>query len=159
MRGRISVIASAVIVATVFTAVAVASNGHTPRHARHFQFFAVATSTTPIDVDGDSKSSVGDELVILIKDFDRPGGTQIGTGTATCILVDTTAGVYDCQGSDVLPGGEIREAGRLLGSDPTHLHWAIIGGIDRYRGASGQVDGTFTDAQLTQLDTSVTLVR
>ena len=53
----------------------------------------------------------------------------------------------------------IREAGSLLGSDPTHLHWAIIGGIDKYRGASGQVDGTFVDAKHTQPDTTVTLVR
>jgi hypothetical protein len=159
MSHRISVFASVVVIGAVFTAVAVASNSHTPRHAHQFHFLAVTASATPIDVDGDSKNSVGDELVILVKDYDRPGGTQIGTGTVTCIFVDATAGDYDCQGSDVLPGGEIREAGRLLGSDPTHLHWAIIGGIDKYRSASGQIDGTFVDAQHTQLDTTVTLVR
>jgi len=74
------------------------------------------------------------------------------------VAIDATAGNFDCQGSDVLPGGEIREVGRVLGSDPTHFHWAVTGGTDKYRGVAGQLDGTFVDSQLTQAAITVSLL-
>ena len=58
----------------------------------------------------------------------------------------------------MLPGGEIREVGRVLGSDPTHFHWAVTGGTDKYRGVAGQLDGTFVDSQLTQAAITVSLL-
>src|SRR4051812_20880750 len=126
MFNKTSVIAIAMAIGAVFAAASYASENRASHHARgQLSFFAVVTAYTPVDVDGDNKVSVGDELVLQANDYDKPGGTQIGTGTVTCIVIDATAGNYDCQGSDVLPGGEIREAGRVLGSDPTHFHWAI----------------------------------
>ena len=158
MFNKTSVIAIAITIGAVFAAASFASDNRTSHHARQLTVFAVVTAFTQVDVDGDGKLSVGDELVLQANDYDKPGGTQIGTGTVTCVAIDATAGNFDCQGSDVLPGGEIRESGRVLGSDPTHFHWAVTGGTDKYRGAGGQLDGTFVDSQLTQATATFTLL-
>ena len=150
-------IAIAITIGAVFTAASFASGSRTAHH-RQLTFFAVVTAYTQVDVDGDGALSVGDELVLQADDYDKAGGTQIGTGTVTCVTIDATAGNFDCQGSDVLPGGEIRESGRVLGSDPTHFHWAVTGGTDRFRGAQGQLDGAFVDGQLTQATIAVSLL-
>jgi hypothetical protein len=149
MRTKLTLTIAILVLAAVTAAVAVGSTGKATT-GRGFQIFAVVTSYTPVDVDQDGKLSAGDETVLQAADYDRQNGTQIGTGTVTCIVIDAAAGNFDCQGSDVLPGGEIREAGRVLGSDPAHFRWAVLGGTQKYRGVSGQLDGTFVDAQLTQ---------
>jgi hypothetical protein len=158
MFNRTSVIAFAITIGAVFAAAAFASDNRTSHHTRQLTVFAVSTAFTQVDVNGDGKLSVGDELVLQTNDYDKPGGKQVGTGTVTCVTIDATAGNYDCQGSDVLPGGEIRESGRVLGSDPTHFHWAVTGGTDKYRGVLGQLDGTFVDSQLTQATITFTLL-
>jgi hypothetical protein len=158
MFNRTSVVAIAITIGAVFAAASFASDTRTSHHTRQLTVFSVVTSYTPVDVDGDGTPSVGDAVVLLTKDYDTQGGTQIGAGTVTCVTTDATADNYDCQGSDVLPGGEIREAGRAVGSDPTHFHWAVTGGTDRYRGARGQLDGTFVDSQLTQATITFTLL-
>jgi hypothetical protein len=159
MHGRINrtgaVVALGVAFAVAFSAVGFASSSQQSGHTRQLKVFA-KTSATTVDVDGDGKFSVGDEVIGQAIDYDRPHGTQIGTGTFTCVAVDVTAGDFDCQGSDVLPGGEIREAGRALGSDPLHAHWAITGS---YIGVGGQLDGTFTDATLAEGNFTFTLLR
>ena len=158
MFSKTSVIAIAITIGAVFAAASFASDNRTAHHPRPLTAFAVVTAFTQVDVDGDGKLSVGDELVLQANDYDKPGGTQIGTGTVTCVAIDAAAGNFDCQGSDVLPGGEIRESGRILGSDPTHFHWAVTGGTGSYRGAGGQLDGTFVDSQLTQATITFTLL-
>jgi hypothetical protein len=158
MFNKTSAIAIAITIGAVFAAASFASANRTSHHMRQLTFFAVVTAYTQVDVDGDGKLSVGDTLVLQASDYDKPGGTQIGTGTVTCVTIDAKAGNFDCQGSDVLPGGEIRESGRVLGSDPTHFHWAVTGGTDKYRGVTGQLDGTFVDSQLTQATVAVTLL-
>ena len=158
MFNKTSAIVLAITIGAVFAAASFASANRTSHHPRQLNFFAVATAYTQVDADGDGTLSVGDELVLQANDYDKPGGTQIGTGTVTCVAIDATAGNFDCQGSDVLPGGEIREVGRVLGSDPTHFHWAVTGGTDKYRGVAGQLDGTFVDSQLTQAAITVSLL-
>jgi hypothetical protein len=158
MSRKSSVIALAITIGAVFAAASFASDNRASQHGRPLTAFAVATAFTQVDVDGDGKLSVGDELVLQDDDYDRRGGTKIGTGTVTCVSVDPTAGNFDCQGSDVLPGGEIRESGRIVGGDPTHFHWAVTGGTGRYRGAGGQLDGTFVDPDLTQATIAFTLL-
>jgi hypothetical protein len=157
-RARLA-ITLAIAVAAAFTAVGFASTSQGSGHVRELKAFVVATASTQVDVDGDGKFSVGDEVIGQATDYDRRGGTQIGTGTFVCVVVDATAGNFDCQGSDVLAGGEIREAGQALGSDPTHVRWAITGGTGKYMGIGGQIDGTFTNAQLTEADFTFTILR
>ena len=151
-------IAIAITVGAVFAMASFASDNRTAHHTRQLAIFAVVTAYTQVDVDGDGKLSVGDTLVLQLNDYDKQGGTQIGTGTVTCVAIDATAGNFDCQGSDALTGGEIRESGRVLGSDLTHFHWAVTGGTDKYRGVTGQLDGTFVDPQLTQATATFTLL-
>jgi hypothetical protein len=158
MFNKTSVMALAITIGAVFAAASFASDNRASGHARPLTAFAVVTAFTQVDVDGDGKLSVGDELVLQANDYDKPGGTQIGTGTVTCVAIDAAAGNFDCQGSDVLAGGEIRESGRIVGDDPTHFHWAITGGTGKYRGAGGQLDGTFVNADLSQATITFTLL-
>jgi len=130
------------------TTVSSASSGHATG-TRQLKIFAVVTGLTQVDVDHDAKLSTGDEVIVRAQDYDKQGGTVIGTGTVVCVAVDADAGNFDCQGSDVLAGGEIREAGRVVGADPSHFHWAVVGGTRKYRGVSGQLDGSFVDTDLT----------
>jgi hypothetical protein len=155
--GRLSrrAAAAAVLVAAACTPVALADSGNHSGDGGHLKLFAVVTNATSIDVDRDGEASVGDQLLLQVADYDKAGGEQIGTGTSVCVSTDP--GNYDCQGSDALPGGELREAGRVLASDPTHFHWAVIGGTGKYRGVGGQLDGTFTDANFTQAEITFTL--
>jgi hypothetical protein len=156
-RKRTSLVVTlAVAFAVAFSAVGVASTSHKPGHT--LKIFGVVTATTQVDVDGDHTFSVGDQVIGVTKDYDKAGGTQIGRGTFLCTVVDATAGDFDCQGSDVLPGGEIRQAGRALGGDPTHFSWAVTGGTGKYMGVGGQIDGSFIDAQLTQANVTFTLI-
>jgi hypothetical protein len=162
MKGKINrtsvVVALGIVFAVAFSAVGFASSSGQSGHTHQLKVFA-KTSAIEVDVDGDGKFSVGDEVIGTSIDYDKPHGTQIGTGTFTCVTVDATAGNFDCQGTDVLPGGEIREAGRALGSDPMHAHWAIVGGTGSYAGAGGLLDGTFTDATLAEGYFTFTFVR
>jgi hypothetical protein len=163
MRSKISktsvAIALGVAFAVAFSAVGFASSSQGSGHTRQLKVFSVETAATQVDVDGDGAFSVGDEVIGQANDYDKPHGTQIGTGTFVCVAMNATTGDFDCQGSDVLQGGEIREAGRLLGSDPLHLRWAITGGSGSYLGVSGQIEGTFTDATQAQANITFTLVR
>jgi hypothetical protein len=63
--------------------------------------------------------------------------------------------LYDCQGSDLLPGGEIREAGRV--TDPSTFTWAVLGGTGKYVDVGGSVTGTSIDA--TTIDYTISLTR
>jgi hypothetical protein len=56
--------------------------------------------------------------------------------------------LFDCQGSDVFPSGELREAGRFTFGKTWHL--SILGGSGKFDGASGSVDGTWLDAKATR---------
>jgi len=83
-----------------------------------------------------------------LRELRWPGTVEIGTGVAICTQVNADGSLFDCQGSDVLPGGELREAGRFTIGKTWQL--SILGGSGRYDGASGSVDGTWLDPQLTR---------
>jgi hypothetical protein len=96
----------------------------------------------------DGKASVGDYSVAQVVHVEPKSGKQIGTGVAICTQVTADGSLFDCQGSDVFPGGELRESGRFTSGKTWHL--SIVGGSRRYDGASGSVDGTWLDPQFTQ---------
>jgi hypothetical protein len=51
--------------------------------------------------------------------------------------------IYDCQGSDLLSGGELRKAVRS--TDPSAFTWVVLGGTGKDVGAGGTVTGAATD--------------
>jgi hypothetical protein len=106
------------------------------------------TAYTSVDADHNGTASVGDYSVAQVIHLDPKTGKQIGTGVAICTQVDADGSLFDCQGSDVFPGGELREAGKFTIGKTWHL--SILGGSGRYDGASGSVDGTWLDPQLTR---------
>src|SRR5690242_14056482 len=107
--------------------------------------------TTPVDVDGTGGPSVGDQLLFTNDLLSGRTHRKIGTGHAICTQLNEAGTLYDCQGSDRLPGGEIREAGTNdASSDGLSFRWAIIGGTGAFRDARGTVHGTFTDATFTR---------
>lgn len=107
-----------------------------------------ATAFTTIDADQNGKASVGDYSVAQVVHTDPKTGKRIGTGVAICTQINAAGSLFDCQGSDVLPGGELREAGRFTFGKTWHL--SIVGGSGVYDGASGSVQGTWLDAKLTR---------
>jgi hypothetical protein len=149
------VVALAVTFAVAYSAVGLASSSHKVGHT--LKVFSVETAVTEVDVDGDGAFSVGDEVIGQAKDYNRAGGTQIGTGSFVCVAIDVAAGDFDCQGSDILQGGEIREAGVSHGTDP--IRWAITGGTGAYLGAGGQLEGAFIDPEQTQANFTFTFIR
>ena len=103
------------------------------------------TAFTSVDADHNGTASIGDYSVAQVVHLDPTTGKQVGTGVAICTQVTADGSLFDCQGSDVLPGGELREAGRFTTGATWHL--SILGGSGRYDGASGSVDGTWLDPQ------------
>ena len=106
------------------------------------------TAYTTIDADHNGKPSVGDYSIARVVHIDPQSGRQVGTGVAICTQIAAAATVFDCRGSDSLPGGELREAGKFTLAKTWHL--SILGGSGRYDGASGSVDGTWLDAKATK---------
>jgi hypothetical protein len=121
------------------------SRGHDVQTVRTIQQTAAFTS---VDADHNGTASIGDYSVAQVVHLDPTTGKQIGTGVAICTQVDADGTLFDCQGSDVLPGGELREAGKFTIGKTWHL--SILGGSGRYDGASGSVDGTWLDPQLSR---------
>ena len=113
------------------------------------------TATTAVDVDGSGGASVGDTLVEQGDLYTADGKTKVGDGYAVCTQVTADQSIYDCQGSDSLSGGEIREAGRF--TDPNTFTWAVLGGTGRFTGVGGSVTGTTIDA--TTIDYSISLTQ
>ena len=137
----------AVLVAVLVPALATGSStrGGATRTIRTIQ---QTTAYTSVDADHDGTASIGDYSVAQVVHLDPTTGKQIGTGVAICTQVTADGSLFDCQGSDVLPGGELREAGRFTIGTTWHL--SILGGSGRYDGASGSVDGTWLDPQLSR---------
>ena len=113
------------------------------------------TATTAVDVDGSGGASVGDTLIEQGDLYTADGKTKVGDGYAVCTQVTADQSIYDCQGSDSLPGGEIREAGRF--TDPNTFTWAVLGGTGRFTGVGGSVTGTTIDA--TTIDYTISLTQ
>jgi hypothetical protein len=109
-------------------------------HAKSLHLMIKVTSTTPVDVDGSGGASIGDTLVEVGDLYTPDGKTKVGDSYAVCTQVTADQSIFDCQGSDLLPGGEIREAGRAV--DPAAFTWAILGGTGKYAGVGGTVSGT-----------------
>jgi hypothetical protein len=98
---------------------------------------------TTVDADHNGKASVGDYKVDEVVHVDPATGKKVGTGIAICTQVTANGRLYDCQASDVLPGGELRESGRFtLGKT---WRFAIVGGSGKFDGASGSVSGTWLE--------------
>jgi hypothetical protein len=111
-------------------------------HAKNLHLTIKVTATTNVDVDGSGGATIGDTLVEFGDLYTPDGKTKVGDSYAVCTQVTADQSIYDCQGSDRLPGGEIREAGRAV--DPAAFTWAILGGTGKYTGAGGTVSGTVT---------------
>jgi hypothetical protein len=103
---------------------------------------------TEVDADGNGKASVGDYTVTRVVHVDPVTGKKVGSGVAICTQITPNGDLFDCQGSDVLPGGELREAGRFTVGKTWRL--SILGGSGRFDGASGAVDGTWLNSKLTR---------
>jgi hypothetical protein len=108
-----------------------------------------STARTTIDADHNGKPSVGDYIVDQVIHVDPATGKQVGTGVAICTQVTSNGSLYDCQGSDVLPGGELRESGRFFTLGKT-WRFAIVGGTGKFDGASGSVTGTWLDPKFSK---------
>jgi hypothetical protein len=139
-------VVAAVLVAVLVPALAAGSSSH--GGVQTVRTIQQTTAFTSVDADHDGTASIGDYSVAQVVHLDPATGKQIGTGVAICTQVTADGSLFDCQGSDVLPGGELREAGRFTIGKTWHL--SILGGSGRYDGASGSVDGTWLDPQLTR---------
>jgi hypothetical protein len=128
-------------------ALATGSSGH-GSGVRTIHTIQQTTAYTSVDADHDGTASIGDYSVAQVVHLDPTTSKQVGTGVAICTQVTADGSLFDCQGSDVLPGGELREAGRFTIGETWHL--SILGGSGRYDGASGSVDGTWLDPQLSR---------
>jgi streptogramin lyase len=143
---RVALVA-AVLVAVLLPALATGSSSRGSA-VRTMHTIQQAAAYTSVDADHDGTASIGDYSVAQVVHLDPTTGKQIGTGVAICTQVTADGSLFDCQGSDVLPGGELREAGRFTIGKTWHL--SILGGSGRYDGASGSVDGTWLDPQLSR---------
>jgi hypothetical protein len=112
--------------------------------AKQLHLVIKVTAFTPVDVDGNKAPSIGDTLIEQGDLYTPDGKTKIGDGYAVCTQITADQSLFDCQGSDLLPGGELREAGRI--TDPATFTWAILGGTGKYVGAGGIVTGVSVDA-------------
>ena len=139
-------LAVVVLAAALVPALASGSSDHGTSATIHTLMKSVAFTT--IDADHNGKASVGDYSVAQVIHVDPSTGTRIGTGVAICTQVNAAGTLFDCQGSDVFSGGELREAGRLVPAATWHL--SIIGGSGKYDGASGSVDGVWLDRNATR---------
>lgn len=124
-------------------------------HGKHLHLIIKTTAATSVDVDGSGDASIGDTVIQQGDLYTADGKTKVGDGYAVCTQVTADQSLYDCQGSDSLPGGEIREAGRF--TDPATFTWAVLGGTGKYVGAGGSVTGTTVDA--TTIDYTISLTR
>ena len=127
------ILAAAVLVAAAVPALA---SGSSDRHAAPTLHTLMKTvAFTSVDADHNGKPSVGDYTVAQVIHVDPTTRKRIGTGVAICTQVNAAGTLFDCEGSDVLPGGELREGGRLVPAATWHL--SILGGSGKFDGASG----------------------
>jgi hypothetical protein len=85
---------------------------------------------------GDHDISKGDQLI----EADRllnANGAEVGHNGLACTVTDPSVPEAACQGTFVLPGGQI--AVQFLNSPPSVKFGAITGGTGRYRTARGQI--------------------
>src|SRR4051812_22818234 len=107
-----------------------AAHGHrTLRFAIRFSPFFLLDLGTP----GPSK---GDQLTDNDQLLNRHG-TQVGHDGLACTMTDPSVPEAACQGTFVLPGGQITV--QFLNSPPSVKLGAITGGTGRYRTARGQI--------------------
>ena len=135
-----------VLIAALVPALASGSSSKGTDSTIHTLMKTVAFTT--VDADHNGKASVGDYSVARVIHVDPSTGKHVGTGVAICTQVNAAGTLFDCQGSDVLPGGELREAGRLVPAATWHL--SIVGGSGKFDGASGSVDGVWLDKNATR---------
>jgi hypothetical protein len=140
-------LAPTLLVAVVMPSLATGSSSPAGK-TETIQTIMQTTAFTQVAPDHDGKAKVGDYTVAQVVHLDPTTGRQIGTGVAICTQITADGSLFDCQGSDVLPGGELREAGRFTPGKTWHL--SILGGSGRFNGASGSVDGAWLNPQLTR---------
>ena len=139
--------AVAASLAVVGTSLAAGSSAATGR-VQTIHTIMKSTAFTAVDADHNGKKSVGDYIVQQVVHVDPSTGKKVGTGVAICTQVTPNGSLYDCQADDVLPGGELREAGSFTVGKT--WQFSILGGSGRFDGASGSVDGTWLDPRLTR---------
>jgi hypothetical protein len=113
------------------------------------------TAATWVDADHSGKPSIGDYTVFRAVHLDPTTRKVIGGGTAICTQLDAKGLLFDCQGEDHFAGGDLRESARFpIGKGFT---FAILGGTGIYRGASGELKGTWIDSKLTNARDTFTI--
>lgn len=132
MRTRTVLIATALTAATVAVGAQSASSDSEGSTLRLHETF---TETFEGDL-GKSGPTLGDTFSFLSK-LENAEGKSLGNTGGECTLLFRTS--YQCTqtyrfgGGDVFTGGYYDTASR-------DVHWPILGGTGKYRGATGQVD-------------------
>jgi hypothetical protein len=65
----------------------------------------------------------------------RKGASHYGTGVQVCVLANPSSGTAQCNGTLLLPRGEVVLDGAVTGARVTRM--PIVGGSGRYRGVGG----------------------
>jgi allene oxide cyclase-like protein len=134
-RKLLTLVAAVLAAASVAVGVAVAG-AHSQKADRQTLQFAIQFSDFFLLDLGEQGPSKGDQLV----DNDRllnASGKEVGHDGLACTFTDPAASEAACQGSFVLPGGQITV--QFLNSPPSVKIGAITGGTGRFRGAGGQM--------------------
>ena len=127
------------VVASVAVGVAVAgARSPNPRSHQHGQTlrFAIRFSDSFLLDLGERGPSKGDQIISNDRLLNS-SGTEVGHDGLACTVTDPSEPEAACQGSFVLPGGQLTV--QFLNSPPSVKIGAITGGTGRYRTARGQM--------------------
>lgn len=152
MKNRLIVaLCLAMVASLAFSGVSVASSATKPKaksfsllERRHDEIFVdlPPLATRP------GETSPGDKAVFATPLFDLSNTTQLATAYGECTQVSAARSPNQCVISIELTDGVITMQG-VIDFSETESSVAITGGTGRYRGASGQVNGTNTPDGLT----------
>ncbi|HEV8451693.1 MAG TPA: hypothetical protein VGQ45_09685 [Gaiellales bacterium] len=127
------------LIAAAIGGVSLARAGGT-NHGRTIRVTEVDTGGKFISITHTEKGAAGDEFIFSANL--RHHGNKVGTLNAQCTLM--LHGKLQCEGTFKLLGGTITGTALLPNNEPdgTTDHIAITGGTGTFRGASGQIDST-----------------
>ena len=134
-RKSVLVVVAVLIGVSVAVGVAVASaHSHKP-HRNKLQFTIKFSPFFLLDL-GQPGPSQGDQIVSNDRLLNA-SGHEVGHDGIACTMTDPSVPEAACQGSFILPGGQITM--QFLNTPPSTKIGAITGGTGRYRTARGEV--------------------
>jgi hypothetical protein len=141
--------AKTVVAVGTFSAVAMAVPHAAWDQPRTLRFNALTTHQVLLDR-GRRGLSVGD-LLVSVGRLVRPDGRLLGSFGTSCTVVDVDRrAVYQCDGHDSLPGGQIAFAGETVPGKRVQVI-AITGGTGDYSQALGQLTLVRLGPKVTQV--------